>query len=227
MAAGSGPVAGLALWLTRGAIQLDTDSAMRLVQVRDLLHGQSWFDTIQHRMNTPYGLAMHWSRLVDAPLALLMRVEIRCLIAWPLLLFAAVLLLLARIAFALSGKNAILPVVALGLLCSGVYASFAPGNIDHHGLQLVLMLAALLGVIERRPVLGAAAALGLGVGLESLPYAVVAIRILCARPGEGAQFRRDPGWHRCPLLLLANTTAGVYPSRRCATPIHCSMRRCW
>ena len=48
----------IALWLTHGVIQLDTDSAMRLVQVRDLLHGQSWFDTVQHRMNTPYGLSM-------------------------------------------------------------------------------------------------------------------------------------------------------------------------
>ena len=53
-------------------MSLDTDSAMRLAGVRDLLHGQAWFDTSQHRLNTPYGLSMHWSRLVDAPLALLM-----------------------------------------------------------------------------------------------------------------------------------------------------------
>src|SRR5476649_2246692 len=96
--------AGISLWLTHGPIQLDTDSAMRLVQVRDLLHGQSWFDTVQHRMNTPYGLPMHWSRLVDAPLALLMLVsETFARIAWPLLLFLAVLLLLARIAFVMAG----------------------------------------------------------------------------------------------------------------------------
>ena len=44
---------------------------MRLVQVRDLLQGQGWFDVFLHRMNAPYGLAMHWSRLVDGPLALL------------------------------------------------------------------------------------------------------------------------------------------------------------
>lgn len=202
--------AGSALWLTRGGVPLDTDSAMRLVQVRDLLHGQDWFDTVQHRMNTPYGLAMHWSRLVDAPLALLMRVsESFALIAWPLLLFAAVLLLLARIAFALAGKKAVLPVVALGLLCSGVYASFAPGNIDHHGLQLVLMLAALLGVIERRPILGAVAvALGLGVGLESLPYAVVAIGFFALDQGKARSFGVTLAG--MALLLLAGTTAGAY-----------------
>src|SRR5438874_10481345 len=79
------------LWLTRSGASLDTDSAMRLVQVRDLLHGQNWFDIVQHRMNAPYGLAMHWSRLVDAPLALLMLVSERfALTVWPLLLFGAV-----------------------------------------------------------------------------------------------------------------------------------------
>ena len=140
-----------ALWLTRGAMELDTDSAMRLAQVRDLMAGQGWFDTVQHRMNTPYGLPMHWSRLVDAPLALLMTVsEAFALRAWPLLLFGASVLLLARIAFAMAGVRAVVVVSALALLCSGIYGTFAPGNIDHHGLQLVLMLAALLGVIERR-----------------------------------------------------------------------------
>ena len=61
--------AASALWLARHGVSLDTDSAMRLASVRDLLHGQAWFDTSQHRLNTPYGLSMHWSRLVDAPLA--------------------------------------------------------------------------------------------------------------------------------------------------------------
>jgi hypothetical protein len=149
--------AAAALWLTRTGISLDTDSAMRLVQVRDLLHGQGWFDTVQYRMNTPDGLAMHWSRLVDAPLAMLMIVsEPFALTAWPLLLLAAALLLLARIARALGGQAAMIVVLGLALLSTETHAVFAPGNIDHHGLQLVLMLGALLGVIERRPRLAAA-----------------------------------------------------------------------
>src|SRR6266702_2020833 len=150
---------------------------MRLVQVRDLLHGQNWFDIVQHRMNAPYGLAMHWSRLVDAPLALLMLVSERfALTVWPLLLFGAVLYLLARIAYALGGFAAMGTVLLLTLLCTEIYDVFSPGNIDYHGLQLALMLAALLGVVEKRPVLaGLACALGLCVGLESLPYVLVAI----------------------------------------------------
>ena len=46
---------------------------MRLVQVRDLLAGQGWFDLTQYRLNPPDGVAMHWSRLIDLPIAVLIR----------------------------------------------------------------------------------------------------------------------------------------------------------
>ncbi|MGK2227878.1 MAG: hypothetical protein ACI9GK_001703, partial [Devosia sp.] len=31
----------------------DTDDAMRMVMVRDFLHGQPWYDLTAHRLNTP------------------------------------------------------------------------------------------------------------------------------------------------------------------------------
>jgi hypothetical protein len=40
---------------------LDTDDAMRLTMVYDLLAGQGWFDLAQHRLNTPYGGLLHCS----------------------------------------------------------------------------------------------------------------------------------------------------------------------
>src|SRR5438105_2529005 len=49
----------------------DGDDYMRLQQVRDLLGGQSWFDLHQYRYVPPVGEPMHWSRLVDIPIALL------------------------------------------------------------------------------------------------------------------------------------------------------------
>src|SRR5690606_35689740 len=73
----------------------DTDDAMRLVVVRDLLAGQHWYDHVQHRLNTPYGAELHWSRLADLPVAaliLLLRplagaaAEQLALWLWPLLL---------------------------------------------------------------------------------------------------------------------------------------------
>src|SRR6185312_14295083 len=47
----------------------DNDSLLRLVEVRDMLSGQNWFDLHQYRMGPEGGFVMHWSRLVDAPLA--------------------------------------------------------------------------------------------------------------------------------------------------------------
>ncbi len=47
----------------------DTDDAMRLVEVRDLLAGQGWYDNVQYRFLPPGGVPSHWSRLVDAPIA--------------------------------------------------------------------------------------------------------------------------------------------------------------
>src|SRR6476661_8913468 len=61
-------------WFTTSStpLILDSDDAMRLTEVRDFLGGQSWFDLIQHRLNTPFGASMHWSRLVDLPEAALL-----------------------------------------------------------------------------------------------------------------------------------------------------------
>ena len=88
----------------------------------------------------------------------------------------ALLLLLSRLAGRLGGQAAMAVVLVLTLFCPELYAIFTPGNIDHHGLQLALMLAVLMGVVERRPYLTAVAvALSLGVGLEALPYGLVAI----------------------------------------------------
>lgn len=203
-----------ALWLTRHGVSLDTDSAMRLAQVRDLLGGQGWFDTAQHRMNTPYGLSMHWSRLVDAPLALLMLVsEDFAVRAWPLLLMGGALWLLARIGLALGGQVAMIAALCLMLLCPSIYGPFSPGDIDHHGLQLVLMLAALCGLVEQRPVLTAlAVALGLGVGLESLPYALVAIAAasLWLRDDAAKAHAFGLALAGAALLLLLATTASAY-----------------
>jgi len=52
-------------WLSLG----DTDDNMRLMQVRALLDGQGWYDLRNYRMNPPVGFDIHWSRIVDLPIA--------------------------------------------------------------------------------------------------------------------------------------------------------------
>jgi hypothetical protein len=62
------------LGVVRALKVADGDDALRLVEVRDLLNGQSWFDLTQKRYLPPEGVPMHWSRLVDLPLAAAVRV---------------------------------------------------------------------------------------------------------------------------------------------------------
>src|SRR5688500_8939772 len=47
----------------------DTDDNMWMMQVRALLEGQGWFDLRQYRLSPPGGADIHWSRLVDLPIA--------------------------------------------------------------------------------------------------------------------------------------------------------------
>jgi hypothetical protein len=93
---------------------LDTDDAMRLTMVHDLLAGQGWFDLVQHRLNTPYGALTHWSRLIDAPEALLLMLarplfgggaDMAVAYAWPLLLLGLLLMGFARIMILLGSIN--------------------------------------------------------------------------------------------------------------------------
>ena len=52
-------------WLSLG----DTDDNMRLMQVRAWLDGQGWYDLRNYRLNPPQGFDIHWSRIVDLPIA--------------------------------------------------------------------------------------------------------------------------------------------------------------
>ena len=94
----------------------DPDDTMRLIQVRDLLAGQSWFDLNQYRIDAPGGgVEMHWSRLVDVPIALVIMVltpflgsanaQMAALIMVPLMTLGIAMLLAARIARRMLGDE--------------------------------------------------------------------------------------------------------------------------
>ena len=167
---------------------MSTDDAMRLVEVRDLIAGQSWFDLTQYRLDPP-GLPMHWSRVIDAPLAamiLMLRpfvgmkgAEAVTLVVWPALLFGATLMAAAATARRISdatNRDAVqLAAILLAALSIPALIHFRAGAIDHHNFQIMLLLVFLfltLG-IERHwinaALAGAAASLSLAVGLEMIP----------------------------------------------------------
>src|ERR1700677_4708803 len=49
----------------------DPDDYMYLDQVLDWIKGQGWFDNIQHRLDSPAGGPIHFSRLPQIPMAAL------------------------------------------------------------------------------------------------------------------------------------------------------------
>ena len=174
-------------WANLSALRLpDTDDVMRLQQVRDWLGGQAWRDLAQHRLGPAAGggVAMHWSRLADlvpagliaagAPLLGRHGAEVMAVVTWPIALFAAALLLVARIARAVGGGSIAATAAVVAAIAYPATTVFAPGRIDHHGLQMVLLLGAVLALV-RPPsqgtgvAAGLLAAAGLVVGLETAP----------------------------------------------------------
>src|SRR6185312_17443849 len=59
----------LQFWTQTAETLLDTDDAMRLVEMRAWVAGHGWFDLHEARVQPPLGYDSHWSRLIDAGLA--------------------------------------------------------------------------------------------------------------------------------------------------------------
>ncbi|MGY6709917.1 MAG: GtrA family protein [Rhizobiaceae bacterium] len=184
----------------------DNDSMLRLVQIRALLDGQGWYDLQQYRMGLEGGFTLHWSRLVDLPITFLIlgagalgfstaAAEAFALTAWPALLFAVALFVIVDTVRRLGSEAAMLPAVVLGAAALYFTGEFEPGAIDHHNIQLVLVLAMLNRLVAGDATLGAGlaagafAALSIAIGMETAPYVAVAglgvaIQFLIAGPAR-------------------------------------------
>ena len=130
----------------------DPDDFMRLVQVRDLVAGQHWFDLSQYRLNPPQGTPMHWSRLVDAPLALVIvlltpllgsyNAETVALVLVPMVTLGCVMGLVMRIAASVLSREAAVMAGVCAVMIPAVLAQMNPLRIDHHGWQIACVLLA-------------------------------------------------------------------------------------
>jgi hypothetical protein len=177
-------------WSNLTALRLpDTDDMMRLQQIRDWLGGQAFSDLTQHRLGAAPGLAMHWSRLADlvpggiiaalTPLVGVHAAEMTAVILWPAALFGVALLLVARIARALGGAEIARTALIVAAIAYPVTTIFLPGRIDHHGLQIVLLLLIARTLVAAPSmghglVAGLAATASLVIGMETAPLIAAA-----------------------------------------------------
>jgi hypothetical protein len=172
-----------------GFVLTDTDDNMRMSQVRALLGGQDWFDLRQYKMNWPAGANIHWSRLVDLPIAGLILLGRTCMSgahAEQMAIGVAPLipLLLLLVSLALIVRRLVAPAAwPLAIAClffaGSTMGMFQPTRIDHHNWQLALLALAVAGIADPRrarggATLGIATALSLAIGLEMIIYLAIA-----------------------------------------------------
>jgi hypothetical protein len=185
--------AGLLLaqnWAAMAVSFPDADDAMRLVQVRDFLAGQGWFDLHTARLNPPYGYDSHWSRLIDAGLAGLFLAfdhftdaplaERLMSAVWPLLWLLPAIGATSAIAWRIGGREAAVIVLLLAAFAIPGFQQFRPGRIDHHNVHIALTLLAAAATAWSDRLrwcafaAGGITGLGLAIGLEALPFYLLA-----------------------------------------------------
>ncbi|MEH3108406.1 MAG: AcrB/AcrD/AcrF family protein [Sphingomonas fennica] len=186
----------------------DTDDNMRMMQVRGLLGGQGWYDLRQYRLDPPGGASIHWSRLVDLPIAGLILVgrlfvdgaaaERMAVAVAPMLAMAAGLAGIALAARRLVDPRSWPLAVALLVGAGSTMAMWKPLRIDHHGWQLALLILMVAGIADRGRarggiVAGLATAASLTIGLELMPYMALGGALLIlwwvAVPAEAPRVR--------------------------------------
>ena len=167
----------------------DTDDNMRMAQVDALLRGQGWYDLRQHKLNPPVGYNIHWTRLVDLPIAaieLIVRPFAGGVVATKTAAAVAPLLPLgvALYAMGLAARRLVAPgafALAAGLMlsCQVAMLMFLPLRVDHHGWQLAFLVITIAGLADphvRRGglTMGLSSAASLTIGLELMPFLVIA-----------------------------------------------------
>ncbi|MEM9330109.1 MAG: hypothetical protein AAGA53_02210 [Pseudomonadota bacterium] len=156
------------------------DDFLRLHLVQSWLAGKSWFDA---SIAGFLGSDIHWSRIIDVPLAMIalpltlvlesalaLRVTA---VVWPFFLFLSGMLVMMKICDQLCGKQARVFVLLFTGLNSFTMHEFAPGRIDHHNAQIIVLLLAVYGLFlqnswKRALLIGLSIPLSVSIGLEIL-----------------------------------------------------------
>ena len=166
----------------------ESDDWLRLLQVRDWIAGQGWFDSRQYRMNPPEGADIHWVRLVDIPLGAVLFVvkpffeqrtaETIMMTVIPLFqLLVAMLLVRGMMRDLKADRLTSWLAIAVIPICPLLLYSFLPMRIDHHAWQAILALGMVWMLLrdgwKYAAIGGAMAATMLWISVEGL--AIVAV----------------------------------------------------
>lgn len=197
----------------------DVDDLVKLHEVRTLLETGNIFDRTLPGVAQPEPYLSHWPWIVDLPYAAFARLLTPLAgfepaltvtsFAVPLLLLAPALYFYNRLVIAMGFAN---PAVALPLaliFAARSFFEYAPGRIDYHNLQILLLLAALVLTLSQNHfaafVNGLLAALALAISVEFAPFYVLVMAVYAF----DWIFGREEGADRIVRFGLAFALGGV------------------
>lgn len=172
----------------------DIDDELRLIQIRHLLEAGGWYDLRLPMIQLPEVYQSPWSRLVDLPYVVIASalrplmgldgaLQVATLV-WPPVLLAGFAFLAVRFVREITPGERLSSAsfVLVGLLLILAAWEFSPGRIDHHNMQMLLMLMIMLGLVTKGVrggwLVGTGATLSLVIGLECLPFVAVALALV-------------------------------------------------
>ena len=172
----------------------DPDDYTYLSQTLDWLHGQNWYDNTQHRMDPPLdgvgGVPIHYTRFAEMPIAIGILffklfhysdpgAAILASLALPILYLGVFFASVRWTAAQMMTSDWARLTVFISVFANALMFKFAPGQVDHHGLEAILTILSLgltfrmLEEPSRKRYaigLGALLALMIGIALETLPW---------------------------------------------------------
>ncbi|WP_105440199.1 hypothetical protein [Neorhizobium sp. T25_13] len=170
----------------------DIDDRMRAIQIRQLLSPTGhWWSLVLPVVSMPEPYVSPWSRLVDLPyvaisIALSPMLGHNDAISWSFLIWPPLMLgiysiLVSQILRRLTEFHTTadyLLLVATTISMTLAVGEFAPGRIDHHGMQILALMTIVLGLVRWDRFGGILIGLGsvtsVAIALEGLPLVVTA-----------------------------------------------------
>jgi hypothetical protein len=171
---------------------IDPDNAMYLTETLEWLQGQGWYDRIEHRLDPPAGVPIHFSRLMELPYAAVIlplqsflgsigAATAAAAVIPPLFLLALFFVLHFQARFFMPRGCAWLAAF-VALFAQNMAFVFMPGQAGHHSFiaLLVVIATGCASMMLVRPkewqwavFAGVTLALALSIALESLPWVLL------------------------------------------------------
>jgi hypothetical protein len=179
------------LWSLGLQLNGDADDLVKLHEIRTFLETGRIFDRTLPGILQPEPYVTHWPWIVDLPYAAFASI-IKPFIGFepsvmtasfvvPLLLLAPALHCYSRLVIAVGFTSPVLALPLASIFAIRAFFEFAPGRIDYHNLQVLLLLITLVLTLSQKRLAafanGVMAAMALAISVEFAPFYALVMAI--------------------------------------------------